>query len=51
MTERKPDDFLKHLCDLMEEVDPEKAATALQNHYETALAKDKDLHKKACFGE
>ncbi|CAH0552601.1 unnamed protein product [Brassicogethes aeneus] len=49
LSEHKPDDFLKHLCDLMEEEDQEKAATAVQRRYESALNKDQELFKKACF--
>lgn len=51
LKERKTDDILNNLCDLMEEPDSERAATALQRRFETAVAKDKDLHKSACFGE
>lgn len=50
LKERKPEDFLHHLCVAMEEPDQEKAATALQRRYEAALSKDKDLRRAACFG-
>jgi ATP-dependent RNA helicase DDX31/DBP7 len=49
LKERKPEDFLHHLCVAMEEPDQEKAATALQRRYEAALSKDKDLRRAACF--
>ncbi|XP_044262559.1 probable ATP-dependent RNA helicase CG8611 [Tribolium madens] len=49
LKERDSSEFLKHLCILMEEPEEEKAATALQRRFETALSKDKDLHRLACF--
>ncbi|EEZ97652.2 probable ATP-dependent RNA helicase CG8611 [Tribolium castaneum] len=49
LKERQSSEFLKHLCTLMEEPEEEKAATALQRRFETALTKDKDLHRLACF--
>lgn len=50
LQQQDPEEFLNHLSVLMEEPDHQKAATALQRHYENALAKDKDLHKLACLG-
>ncbi|CAG9833384.1 unnamed protein product [Diabrotica balteata] len=42
------DRFLESLSVIMEESDFEKAATALQKRYESALEKDKELHRAAC---
>lgn len=51
LKEKKPEEFLNYLCDVMEESDQEKAALALQKHYENAIIKNKSLHKSACFGK
>lgn len=51
LKERKPEELLKHLCDLMEEPDEEKAATTLQKHFENVVGNDKSLQKMACFGK
>nr|CAH7761989.1 unnamed protein product [Callosobruchus chinensis] len=39
---------LTELCVVMEEEHFEKAAVALQRHYENAIASNKELHKMAC---
>ncbi|KAL1488392.1 hypothetical protein ABEB36_014866 [Hypothenemus hampei] len=38
-----------NLKDFMEETDENKATVLLQKRFESALLKDKELHKKACF--
>lgn len=50
LKERKAEEFLNHLCDIMEEPDHERAATALQRHFENVISKNKSLYKSACFG-
>ncbi|KAL3277301.1 hypothetical protein HHI36_012652 [Cryptolaemus montrouzieri] len=49
LKERNSSEFSNHLCDLMEEVEEEKAASALQRRFEEAVSKDKELYKLACF--
>ncbi|CAH1984200.1 unnamed protein product [Acanthoscelides obtectus] len=47
----KQEDADSHLTELsvvMEEEDTQKAAIALQKHYENAISNSKDLHKMAC---
>ncbi|CAG9764378.1 unnamed protein product [Ceutorhynchus assimilis] len=39
----------KNLTEFMDEPDKSEATLALQRRYETAIAKDKELHRKACF--
>ncbi|KAF2898441.1 hypothetical protein ILUMI_07734, partial [Ignelater luminosus] len=50
LKQRNPNEYLQQLCDIMQEPDHERAAEALQRRYETAVTKDKALHRSACFG-
>lgn len=49
LQEKKVDDVLHYLCDLMEEPDQNRAVGALQKRFESVLANDKELHQLACF--
>ncbi|XP_030754684.1 probable ATP-dependent RNA helicase CG8611 [Sitophilus oryzae] len=50
LKERKSDVIIKNLSIFMEEPDKDKAVLSLQRRYETALSRNKELHRKACFG-
>nr|CAI5870457.1 unnamed protein product [Callosobruchus analis] len=48
LKQEDPESHLTELCVAMEEENVEKAAIALQRHYESAIASNKELHKMAC---
>ncbi|KAI4457452.1 rna helicase [Holotrichia oblita] len=50
LSNRDPNEYLKHLCELMDQPNLEEAATALQRYFESKIANDKELRKSACFG-
>ncbi|KAI4457419.1 rna helicase [Holotrichia oblita] len=51
LSNRDPNEYLKHLCELMDQPNLEEAATALQRYFESKIANDKELRKSACFGK
>lgn len=50
MQEYESEEILQQLCNLME-LNEEKAALALQTHFERAIANDKELHRLGCLGK
>lgn len=44
------EEALDHLRIVMEENEQQKAALALQSHYERAISNNKELHRLGCLG-